>query len=355
MMDDRLTRCPHCLTPFTVTESDLQQAFGAARCGSCKKIFNAANHLFELEQEDIQLEVSGSHSTADSFFTDIVNEESPTSLQAHSSAPDKAIPDKSMAKPQSSEAQPESVETLQHEGSAADLLKQLSDAPEISLESDDLSEIRKARQAAGTRQHQLEIALTAAREDDAPELTDYLHFSAETEVKPREALETSTRAPKGLPAIPWIPVSVTLGTTALLFILIWSSTKSFSESPSLSGIAEATCNIKHCEHLLPSDFDRLQASQIALIEQSSQLTAELVLNNPGQIPLPFPAILLELRGIDGKVVQEALYQPSQYLKGKPFADHILPPELPVALSFSTDGPLQGVENLSVKYFPASHD
>ncbi|SFX66824.1 MJ0042-type zinc finger domain-containing protein [Marinospirillum alkaliphilum] len=39
------TRCPHCNSVFEVTEEEMQQAFGAVRCGDCMKIFNAAYHL----------------------------------------------------------------------------------------------------------------------------------------------------------------------------------------------------------------------------------------------------------------------------------------------------------------------
>lgn len=44
-MADRITRCPHCSTSFRVTDSHLQIARGAVRCGSCLQIFQALEHL----------------------------------------------------------------------------------------------------------------------------------------------------------------------------------------------------------------------------------------------------------------------------------------------------------------------
>ncbi len=39
------TRCPICKTNFSVTEAQLQVAQGKVRCGSCKNVFNARQHI----------------------------------------------------------------------------------------------------------------------------------------------------------------------------------------------------------------------------------------------------------------------------------------------------------------------
>lgn len=41
------TLCPHCQSTFEISDEDMQQAFGAVRCGECMKIFNAAYHLID--------------------------------------------------------------------------------------------------------------------------------------------------------------------------------------------------------------------------------------------------------------------------------------------------------------------
>ena len=40
------TRCPICKTNFSVSEAQLQVAQGKVRCGSCKNVFNARQHIF---------------------------------------------------------------------------------------------------------------------------------------------------------------------------------------------------------------------------------------------------------------------------------------------------------------------
>ena len=41
------TQCPHCQTCFRIAEAHLQAAKGKVRCGSCKEIFDATDHLYD--------------------------------------------------------------------------------------------------------------------------------------------------------------------------------------------------------------------------------------------------------------------------------------------------------------------
>lgn len=356
MMDDRLTRCPHCTACFLISDADLKNAFGVARCGCCKKIFNAANHLFELETDASEAlsplsEEQESDSSAGHKPVDSLSGEQEPALPPESATPQHPVPE-SPNKPFSS---------------AEDLLETLPDTPDLKLDDDELNEIREARQAPGIRKHQLEVTLTADRMDSAPSLAfpdtelqaafaepdTGMHFSAEPD---QQSCETNAREKSSLGLTagkPWIPAALAAALLFLILTLLWGNTRTLSESPGLSGFAEAICSFSSCDHYLPSDFDALQASQMALYEVNTQLVAELVLNNPTSDSLPFPAILLELRDRAGKVAAEVVYQPETYLKGKPFADHQLPPELPITLTFPVQANLKGIENLSVRYYPAA--
>lgn len=42
-----LTQCPHCQARFKITEQHLQAANGKVRCGACREVFDARNHLIE--------------------------------------------------------------------------------------------------------------------------------------------------------------------------------------------------------------------------------------------------------------------------------------------------------------------
>lgn len=346
MMDDRLTRCPHCSTCFAISDADLQQAFGVARCGRCKKIFNAANHLFELEADDNSVSLASSASAiADTPESFVEQETAPAASHRTEEEPASVSPDKKSApadNPQTAADTPANTE---------EFLETLPDAPDIMLDDNDLSAIRDARQAPELRQHQLDVSLKADRNDDAPNFNPELHFSAEPDHEPHEKKPKEKPVAKNATGLPWIPATLAASLILLILVLLWGNTRALSESPGLSGFAEAICGMTGCEHYLPSDFDELKASQLAIFEVNKQLIAELVLNNPTANPLPFPAILLELRDRSGKIISEIIYQPDTYLKDKPFADHILPPELPVALSFPIQAKISNIENLSVRYYP----
>ncbi|WP_086481298.1 DUF3426 domain-containing protein [Oceanospirillum sanctuarii] len=398
MMDDRLTRCPHCSTCFAVSDADLQQAFGVARCGRCKKIFNAANHLFELEADESSSPVESlqplsseqsqalaqsqksaseqeTHSVGkseaistsipadtDSDTPDLSAYSSDVAVTAETETKLASQSEKAPAPQKPAEIKPEAEQapeakkvpaTKKVPENAEDFLQMLPDTPDMMLDDEDLSDIRQARLAPELRHHQLEVSLSANRNEEAPDFAPDLHFGAEpdndhVEQKPKES--TPTKAATGLP---WIPATLAASLILLILVLLWGNTRTLSESPGLSGFAEAICGLSSCDHYLPSDFEELKASQLAIFEINNQLTAELVLNNPTANPLPFPAILLELRDRSGKIIAEVLYQPDSYLKGKPFADHILPPELPVALSFPIQAKVSDIENLSVRYYPAA--
>ena len=47
-----LTRCPECQTGFRVTADTLMLRQGMVRCGECKSVFNALEHLVEAAQQE---------------------------------------------------------------------------------------------------------------------------------------------------------------------------------------------------------------------------------------------------------------------------------------------------------------
>lgn len=375
MMDDRLTRCPHCSTCFAVSDADLQQAFGVARCGRCKKIFNAANHLFELEAdentspveplspglsdrpealaEEQTSRVTKQEPSATPAAHLASNIQAPNTPAAGTQTPETTQTSKKSASASVAKASADPVAVTNSLENAEAFLESLPDAPDLMLDDNDLSAIREARQAPELRNHQLEVSLKADRHDEAPDFNPDLHFSAEPDHEHHEQKPKENQSAQIASGLPWVPATLAASLIILILVLLWGNTRTLSQSPGLSGFAEAICSMTGCDHYLPSDFDELKASQLAIFEINKQLTAELVLNNPTTNPLPFPAILLELRDRSGKIISEILYQPDTYLKGKPFADHMLPSDLPVALSFPIQARVSDIENLSVRYYPAA--
>jgi len=401
MMDDRLTHCPYCSTIFSISEAELEQAYGAVRCGSCKKIFNASTHLFTLEETLESNPASLSVSQWPLFnsepeprheydqepplysesIQDTVQEPIPSSQkQPHkpNHAPDDEYgqfqADSNTGYEQDYDEYPEhNGDELSHEynheqdfGIAVAPEPQLEEEPQSEEEKRQIEEqleieaqrvkaqqaARRAQKASRKKQQASSISLKADRNDGTSTLNNNIHFNAEPDTpqpkKPK--LQKDNILANGLP---WIPATAAAAIVAVVLLLLWSNTRSLSQSPGFAGFAEALCELSSCDHFLPSDFDSLEATQTEIIQNNTQLFADLLLNNPGKVALPFPAILVELRSSTGKVVAEHLYQPDQYLRGKPFADHILPPDLPVALTLPIEEKIQDLSNFTVLYFPAA--
>ena len=49
----QITRCPHCATAFKVVADQLRISDGWVRCGQCKEVFDASEHLLMDESEPL--------------------------------------------------------------------------------------------------------------------------------------------------------------------------------------------------------------------------------------------------------------------------------------------------------------
>jgi predicted Zn finger-like uncharacterized protein len=85
-MADRVTCCPHCSTSFRITDTQLQSAKGAVRCGSCLKVFKALDHLLPDPKaapiESTEQPKPTTHEEAESPSADITEAQDDTDDQA---------------------------------------------------------------------------------------------------------------------------------------------------------------------------------------------------------------------------------------------------------------------------------
>lgn len=331
MMDERLTRCPHCKTCFLITEAILQQGLGVARCGNCLKIYNASHHMFELEQGARLPPVQD----------DAPVSEDPISVSEVPSAHHTDRP----SKPQNAIPEP-AFNSFEQD--------QFSPLPELSsfeLDEDDLGSIRQARKQSAQ----------SASETDFDEALQTL--IADPEFHQGHVTE-NRRFPKESDRIPlteqlsiWLkhklilPFALFFSASLVIFIILWANSRLLAQYPALSGLAEGICSLTHCDHLLISDFEQLQAKQMSVVaSEGEHLYTEFVLENNGE-QIRFPAIAITLKNALGEAINEQIFQPDQYLKNKPFADHQLPSGLPISLSFPFPPTEQDVKQFSVLFLP----
>ena len=330
MMDNRFTRCPHCSTYFLISDNELQKAFGVARCGCCKKIFNASNHLLQLPDASS------------------VQESAETAQEYPSSEAEAPWSDEYRTTETEVFAEHNTLQTEQPNIRFADPYEHFE-----STESSSYSSKRTDNRAPHERPEAASgISLSAAREDKTEAIQSDFSVRAEPQSKSKQTVNAYLKA-LPIPQLPWRPLALVSVLLLVFLLILWSNTRSLSQSPGFAGVAEAICTFSPCSHPLPSDFATLQVSQQVIIESSLPPVAELVLNNPQPEAVPFPAILLELRDAHDNIVGEQFFQPGDYLKGKPFADQILPPDLPIPLNFPllTEQP-ENLKEFSVRFYPA---
>ena len=53
MQDELLTRCPHCGTTFKLSQTQLNTAQGAVRCGACLQVFHASEYIIDSQDVDL--------------------------------------------------------------------------------------------------------------------------------------------------------------------------------------------------------------------------------------------------------------------------------------------------------------
>ncbi|OPX54976.1 hypothetical protein BTE48_11595 [Oceanospirillum multiglobuliferum] len=332
-MDERLTRCPHCKTCFVITEAILQQALGVARCGNCLKIYNASHHMFELEQGD---SVEGSH-----HFTPAV--EAPVSPIKKTTEAQPIQPEMAPQKAEKPEATPVFSEPEE--------FSVLPEMESFELDDDELATIRQARkqstiQASDAPVDQALQTLIADSDFHQGHIADNRRFPKET-----DRIPLTEQLSLWLKGKLILPLALALSVISVIFIILWANSRILAQYPALSGLVESICSVATCDHLLMSDFAQLEAKQMSLVaSEGEHLYAEFVLENLGE-QIRFPAIAITLQSASGEVLSEQTFQPDQYLQNKPFADHQLPSELPISLSFPFPPSTQEVKHFAVLFLP----
>ena len=348
MMDDQLTRCPHCKTAFLITDAELKRGGGAARCGACLKHFSASGNLFTLEVEGAELaapEINESTSDFESSFQDRSND---------------SIDEFSQATAPASEYDHSDNSTHQNEFKPRDEFEGLDDSKEIepassdTLDTDDAFDSNGSFDIKGNIESQVDASSESNIENQPIKSLDQseLHLSAEAD-RPAKKENTFDLVKDNLKNNkPLLSVIALSGIVVIGVLVLISSTRSLSQYPVLNGVVENLCSVSDCEHPLMADFKPLEYSQLSLSKDLNQtLLVDFVLENSGENTLPFPGIIVELLSAEDTVVGQHTFQPDLYLKDMPFPDHKLLPELPVALTLPMPASNKTVNSFRLTFIP----
>lgn len=345
MMDDQLTRCPHCKTAFLITDAELKRGGGAARCGACLKHFSASGNLFTLEVEGAEPAVPEINA---SEFESSSQNRSNDSIDGFSQAAAAYEYDHS----DNSNHQNEFKHGDGFEG--LDNPKEMESASSDTLDTDDASDSNGSLGIKDNDESKVDASSESNIENQPIESLDQseLHLSAEAD-RPAKKENTFDSVKDNLKNNKSLLTAIALSGIVVISILVLiSSTRSLSQYPVLNGVVENLCSVSDCEHPLMADFKPLEYSQLSLSKDLNQtLLVDFVLENSGESTLPFPGIIVELLGVEETVVGQQTFQPDLYLKDMPFPDHRLLPELPVALTLPMPASNKTVNSFRLTFIP----
>ncbi len=323
-MEQFATRCPHCRTPFRVTQAQLEQRGGKVRCGVCRETFDGIDQLFDfggrVAAADIAMATTEPSPVTLSAATDdagriVLDDLGPTdapgatpagsAMQAELDALSLAIADL-QAKPWSEPSPPPSARwapATPDEDTAGDA----ADAPRYA--------------------------------DNAPHANDSMHHGDDEDpVQEPAFVQSARRRSRGRRAwkiLLWI--AIPLLTLALAAQLVYYFRSEIAaRSPQAARQLRALCVQVGCTIRLPMRLEKLSlaASQLDAspmpspaasadgapaapsTAQGTRLTLVALLRNQGDTVQSWPSIDLQLKGADGKVFVRKAFLPAQYLRAE---------------------------------------
>ncbi len=347
-----ITRCPHCKTAFRVRETQLTQRRGMVRCGACRGVFNAIQHMLHRQGDTITISApleggvpvgyvqSSAQQSPLTLMQSEVAPASPVSERVDSappaasgSAPKVLQPNVSNLHPRPTEdknaAQPSAHATANAIAApaAADVATSTKLSDTLSADVNDTPTTIGGASRSRTRRS---ASSTPKFEPDREISTDELEAELAGVAKPESALERFERSDKQYewnsdapPAAPWATVfwglSVVVLTLALLahgfYVLRDEVVSRFpaARAPLTQVCARLGCTIKapaRPESILieGAEFTRDPAHTGLYILNAT-------LRNKHHYPAAYPHLVLTLTGVDGQVQSRRVFPPSEFLGG----------------------------------------
>lgn len=409
-MTSFVTQCPHCRTRFRIGRSQLRAARGAARCGACMEVFNAAHHLL---RDDI----------------DPTRPLTPPPLAAEQAEPEPgAIAAAASPSPRSSDetlwihddldldsldldAELAKLERQERELSA-DLNALRHDSPGTSLPHE-----APADEAASQDESWAELLLNAeqsvsARRADEPDAPiSFTPVSAETPRQPAplapstsvlstaraqqarnervepelappeqpmqasEAIAPPRREPdlRDEPLFelddeplqldwqerknPW-PRRLGWGALNLLALLALGAQYVVYNYDELSRQAayrpwfERVCPTLGCELPALVDISQIKSSNLVVRSHpdfTGALVVDAILYNRAAFAQPFPLLEIRFADINGKLLASRSFKPSEYLSGELAGQAQMPPQVPIHIALDILDPGAQAVNYSLGF------
>lgn len=136
--------------------------------------------------------------------------------------------------------------------------------------------------------------------------------------------------------------------------VIWFQFDRLSAIPELRPFYEKGCELAGCELKPLINVDAIQSRKLVVRtdpKNRSQLIVDAVIINRADFQQPFPAIALTFSNLNGDIVAQSVFTPSEYLAGDAEELEIMPAATPVRIAISIRDPGRDAVNYNISFRP----
>lgn len=335
MMERFATRCPHCHTPFRVSQAQLDARAGQVRCGVCQNSFDGLAYRFDMADS----------STSAPPLSSSTTQPQPQTVTEREEALDLAAPALHAAEPIRRDRSEVDFDASADSFSAAN-------GASMQAELDALSQAISDLRAKPWTEPPIQVQLDDGQDeptpmnDDVPAADEAAPLHADVASQPEDAFMQSarrrSRSRRAWTVLLWI--GIPLLTLVLAAQLIYYFRNDIAaRSPQAARQLRSLCAQLGCTIRLPMHLDQLslegtqldasplpnptasnepsaapttegQESTAAEPPKTHRLTLAALLRNRGSTAQAWPSIDLQLKGTDGKVFVRKTFLPNQYLR-----------------------------------------
>ncbi len=338
-----LTQCPHCLTSFRVTETQLEAADGMVRCGACLGIFSATTNHITLKQPPVEAPVPDELPEPEAPEALVVADPpgDEVALEINYSITLDYAPSQAARAPAPAAATAEQPELDDNDPLGRSVVIPLGDfdldtpddydEDEDEDEDEDYDEFeeeytqekfdaappapapRAAPERVTTDKAELRQYLAALDDDEALEPLDEDTLDAVVE---EPITLTAARARGRLAAYLLFFGANLLGVVLLAFQYTQANLDSLSRSARFAPGLPYVCRVLDCPQPERSRLDSLVSEQLLVRSHprySQALEVSFVFRNDAPEAQPFPAIELGFSDSSKRLLANRLFQPAEYL------------------------------------------
>lgn len=381
------TQCPNCQTRFRVTDEQLGVAKGKVRCGNCMEVFNAIEHQV-TPGSSIKKETPAAPSTPEDefLFADNPEEDAADGPYAGSkltfSEDELSDSFRTADTTDGTDFQDSDDDIARHDidESWADAI--LEDDKWQAPEPETPEEPEAANFEVATEFDQLQdhsspaaptsVAVDEAEQDisgdtEAEQLPDSDQDPAPSQPEEsidagmpfndlrREPLSVDNSNNGKLRTVVWSLIVLVLA-GALIAQVTWFQFDRLSAIPELRPFYEKGCQLAGCDLEPLIDTSNIKTRKLVVRtdpENRTHLLVDAVIINQADFEQPFPAIALTFANLNGDVVAQSIFTPSEYLAGEGQKLEIMPKDTPVRIAISIRDPGRDAVNYNIAFRPAS--